>query len=133
MKLFFSKTALEEYNLLKSDAPEVVETVKSLLQDILAHPEEGIGTPTKLEGVYDGLWMRVYAPGKVVIYSFGESGVTIISIGVKEAALGKIKLQSYSPEEESSVMAQMAANRGKDAEPKVGIFWYNRARNQSWR
>ena len=27
-------------------------------------------------------------------------------------------------------MGQMAANRGKDVDPKVGIFWYNRATNQ---
>ena len=27
-------------------------------------------------------------------------------------------------------MEQMSANRGKDSEPKVGIFWYNRATNQ---
>ena len=27
-------------------------------------------------------------------------------------------------------MDMMSANRGKDGEPKVGIFWYNRATNQ---
>ena len=35
----------------------------------------------------------------------------------------------FSEEDYASVMALMAANRGKDSEPKVGLFWYNRATN----
>ncbi|MBR4048824.1 MAG: hypothetical protein IKK07_10305, partial [Bacteroides sp.] len=39
------------------------------------------------------------------------------------------KLGAFSEDDYASVMALMAANRGKDAEPKVGLFWYNRANN----
>ena len=130
MKLLFSKSAAQEYAILKADAPEVAEKVKSILKDTLLHPVTGIGNPTGLEGAYAGLWQRTYAPGQVLVYSFNEESLTVISIGTKENVLKKVRLESYSDQEESSVMSQMMANRGKDGEPKVGIFWYNRATNQ---
>lgn len=130
MKLFFSKSARLEYDTIKSDAPDIAEKVKSVLKDTMAHPETGAGVPTKLEGAYSGLWQRNYAPGQVIVYSFDGESVTVASIGSREAALQKIQLESYSAKDEESVMNQMAANRGKDGEPKVGIFWYNRATNQ---
>lgn len=130
MKLFLSKSAKQEYDILKSDAPDLAEKVKSILKDTIAHPEKGAGSPTKLEGAYAGLWQRTFALDQVIIYSFSEAAVTIVSIGAKDTALKKIHLESYSHQDEQSVMNQMAANRGKDGEPKVGIFWYNRATNQ---
>ena len=39
-----------------------------------------------------------------------------------DAFSARISVESYSKEDEQSVMGQMAANRGKDGEPKVGIF-----------
>lgn len=130
MKLLFSKSAKEEYALLKADAPETAEKVKAILKDSLAHPETGTGAPTKLEGAYSGLWQRTYSSGQVVIYSFNNDALTVVSIGSRDTALKQIHLEAYSKKDEQSVMAQMAANRGKDGEPKVGIFWYNRATNQ---
>lgn len=130
MKLFFSKSSKNEYAILKADAPDIADRVKSLLKDTVSHPETGSGSPTKLEGPYSGLWQRTYAPGQVIIYSIDDDSVTIISIGARETALKKINLEAYSSRDEKSVMEQMSANRGKDGEPKVGIFWYNRATNQ---
>lgn len=130
MKLLWTKSAKESYGLLKTDAPELAERVKSLLKDTLSHPDTGSGAPTKLEREFSGLWQRTYAPGQVIIYSVLENVITIVSIGAKETALQNVHLESYSREDEQSVMGQMAANRGKDGEPKVGIFWYNRATNQ---
>ena len=130
MKLLLSKSARQEYDTLKSDAPEIAEKVKSILKDTIAHPETGAGAPTQLEGAYSGLWQRNYAPGQVIIYSFDDEAVTVASIGSRDTVLKKIQLESYSEKDEQSVMSQMAANRGKDGEPKVGIFWYNRATNQ---
>lgn len=130
MKLLWTKSAKESYGLLKTDAPDVAEKVKSILKDTATHPETGFGSPTKLERDYSGLWQRTYAPGQVIIYSFDDDAVTIVSIGARETALQHVHLESYSKQDEQSVMGQMAANRGKDGEPKVGIFWYNRATNQ---
>lgn len=130
MKLLLSKSAKEEYDLLKVDAPELADRVKSILKDTVSHPGSGAGAPIKLEGTYAGFWQRTYAPGMVIVYSFDNEAVTIVSIGAKDAVLEKVHLESYSDQDEKSVMEQMSANRGKDNEPKVGIFWYNRATNQ---
>ena len=130
MKLLWTNNAKESYELLKVDAPEVAERVKALLIDTVAHPDTGSGSPTKLVKVYSGFWQRTYSPGQVIIYSFNDEAVTIVSIGASETALQSVHLESYSRKDEQSVMEQMAANRGKDGEPKVGIFWYNRAMNQ---
>jgi len=40
------------------------------------------------------------------------------------------KIQSFTEEELDEAMRMMAANRGKDNEPKVGIFWYNPQTNE---
>ena len=94
MKLFFSKSARQEYDTIKSDAPDIAEKVKSVLKDTMAHPETGAGVPTKLDGAYSGLWQRNYAPGQVIVYSFDGESVTVASIGSREAALQKIQLES---------------------------------------
>lgn len=130
MKLFFGKSAQEDFDRFKADTPELAEKVKSILKDTLAHPDEGLGAPSRLDGAYSGLWQRTYAPGQIIVYSIAEDRVTVVSIGARERVLDPIKLEAYSKEDEQAVMAQMAANRGKDGEPKVGIFWYNRATNQ---
>ena len=119
MKLLWTKSAKESYGLLKTDAPELAEKVKSLLKDTVSHPDTGSGAPTKLEREYSGLWQRTYAPGQVITYSVHEDKVTIISIGAKETALQNVNLESYSKEDEQSVMGQMAANRGKDHIPVI--------------
>ena len=118
--------AKADYDLLKGDAPEIAEKIKSILLDILAHPASGLGNPIALDGPFVGLWQRNYSLGHVVVYSFDDEKVRIISIGAREAALEKIPLESYSRDDEKSVMDQMSANRGHDGEPKVGI-------GQSWR
>lgn len=130
MKLLFSKSASQAYSVLKADAPDLAEKVRTILKDALLHPDSGAGAPTMLEGAYSGLWQRAYAPGQVIVYSFNDETLTIVSIGAKVDALKRIRLESYTEQEEQSVMNQMMANRGKDSEPKVGIFWYNRATNQ---
>ena len=119
MKLLWTKRAKESYALLKTDAPELAEKVKTLLKDTVSHPDTGFGSPTRLEREYSGLWQRTYAPGQVIIYSVHDDTVTIVSIGAKETAMQNVHLESYSAEDEKSVMGQMAANRGKDGDPKV--------------
>ena len=113
MKLLLSKSAKQEYETLKSDAPEIAEKIKSILKDTVAHPNTGAGVPTKLKGAYSGLWQRNYASDQVIIYSFDDEAVTVASIGSRDKALKKIQLESYSDKDEKSVMDQMAANRGK--------------------
>lgn len=130
MRLLFSHSAKASFDVYKSDNPALSDRIKSILKDIVAHPTEGEGNPIALEGAYSGYWTRSFAPDGLIVYSFDSESVKIISIGVSESALAQIKLVAYTEAEEKAVMEQMAANRGKDDEPKVGIFWYNRATNQ---
>lgn len=130
MRLLFSHSAKASFDVYKSDNPALSDRIKSILKDIVAHPTEGEGNPIALEGAYSGYWTRSFAPDGLIVYSFDSESVKIISIGVSESALAQIKLVAYTEAEEKAVMEQMAANRGRDDEPKVGIFWYNRATNQ---
>ena len=42
---------------------------------------------------------------------------------------GNGSVQPFSDEELEEAMRLMASNRGKDGEPKVGIFWYDSNKN----
>ena len=42
---------------------------------------------------------------------------------------GSIEVKSFDDKELENAMNLMASNRGKDGEPKVGIFWYNPRHN----
>ena len=130
MRMLFSNSAKASFDVYKSDNSALSYRIKTILKDIVSHPKEGEGTPVALAGEYAGYWTRSFAPDGLIVYSFDSESVKIISIGVSESALAKIKLVAYTEAEEKAVMEQMAANRGKDDEPKVGIFWYNRATNQ---
>lgn len=130
MKLLLSNSAKASFDVYKSDNPILSDKIKSIIKDIVAHPKEGVGAPVALDGSYSGYWTRTFAPNGLIVYSFDNESVKIISIGASESALAQIKLEAYTESEEKAVMDQMAANRGKDNEPKVGIFWYNRATNQ---
>lgn len=41
-----------------------------------------------------------------------------------------VRVTEFSPEQYEEAMTTMAANRGQDDQPKVGIFWYNRGRHE---
>ena len=93
MKLLWTASSKESYELLKTDAPELAEKVKSLLKDTVLHSDQGSGAPIKLEREYSGLWQRTYAPGQVIVYSVHEDAVTIEE--EEEFINAYLQLQSY--------------------------------------
>lgn len=134
MKLEFLPKALETYNQVKQSNPALAGKIKTLLKDTLSHPENGLGEPTPLVGKYQGIWQRKLSFEDAVFYAFNDEKVLVTSLSVKafspEVNHGDFTLDSFTSDEYASVMAQMSANRGKANEPQVGIFWYNRARNE---
>ncbi|MDO5322071.1 MAG: type II toxin-antitoxin system YoeB family toxin [Bacteroidia bacterium] len=140
MILEFLPKALESYKSIKANDPDVADKFKSLLNDILAHPETGNGSPIQLQGKYRGIWIRQVSYDNAIYYTFNEEKVLILSLSVpvisgaiapgENSGRQNLAIESFSENEYASVMALMAANRGKDSQPKVGIFWYNRARNE---
>lgn len=135
MNLEFLPSAFDAYKALKQSNPEVALKIKELLLDAIEHPESGLGEPTQLSGQYRGVWVRRLSANDELYYVFNPEKVVVVSfstaIGKSSETLQKgFSLQSFSEDEYASVMSLMSANRGKDDEPKVGIFWYNRAKNE---
>lgn len=135
MKLLFTPEALSSYNEIKAAVPREAEQAKDVIKDILAHPETGKGTPTPLSGALSGLWSREYGLYRQIIYQILPEEVKIYAVGknslpIENSAVTRFQLTSYSEDEYRSVLAQMAANRGKGDMPKVGIFWYSVGRNE---
>lgn len=136
MILEFLPGALRYYMGLKRSIPELAEKVKLYVSDIMIHPESGMGEPIELEGDYKGIWHRKLSFETAMYYTFDRKKVIVLAIVGQHhneelnSNLKSVNLQSFSQEEYEAVLAQMKANRGKDTEPKVGIFWYNAARNE---
>ena len=134
MKLNFSPNALNTFQQVKSLDPARAERIKTILKDAVLHPESGIGEPVALDGKYKGLWQRKISFNEFLYYVFDEESLTVASIKIVNEAttldkLSTFEMGEFSEDDYASVMALMAANRGKDSEPKVGLFWYNRANN----
>jgi Txe/YoeB family toxin of Txe-Axe toxin-antitoxin module len=134
MKLNFSINALNVFQQVKSLDPAKAERIKTILKDAVQHPEFGMGAPVALEGKYKGLWQRKISFDEFLYYVFDDEALTVASIKVVNKATvvdkpSTFEISEFSEDDYASVMALMAANRGKDSEPKVGIFWYNRANN----
>ena len=131
MKLQFSNNALTTFDLVKKNSPERAELIKAILKDTLLHPTEGLGEPISLNGEFGDFWRRKISHNEYINYMFNDEVLVVISIQVNESTknleASEIKLEGFTEDEYNSVMKLMSSNRGKDSEPKVGIFWYNRA------
>ena len=135
MKLLFTPEALASYNDIKTLSKREAEQIKDILKEVLVHPETGKGTPQALTGALEGLWSREYGFCRQIVYQILPDEVKIYAIGKNvlpggSALSSGFKLTSYSEDEYRSVLAQMAANRGKGDTPKVGIFWYSIGRDE---
>ncbi len=131
MKLQFSSKALTTFELVKKNSPELAEKIKLILKDMLLHPAEGVGEPVCLNGEFKDVWQRKISHNEYINYMFNNEVLVVISIQVNESTknleASEIKLEGFTEDEYNSLMKLMSSNRGKDSEPKVGIFWYNRA------
>ena len=127
MKIDFSPNALNAFQTIKRLDPDKAERIKNILKDAMKHPEFGIGDPVALEGKYKGLWQRKISFNEFLYYIFNDESVYVVAIKVENevATVDKessFELGAFSEDDYASVMALMAANRGKDSEPQVGLF-----------
>ena len=134
MKIDFSSNALNVFQTIKSTDPKKAERIKTILKDALQHPEVGMGEPVALDGKYKGVWQRKISFNEFLYYVFDSEHLTVVAIKVASSVttvdkVPSFELGEFSADDYASVMSLMAANRGKDSEPKVGLFWYNRADN----
>ncbi|MBQ8500706.1 MAG: type II toxin-antitoxin system YoeB family toxin [Bacteroides sp.] len=134
MKIEFSPNALECFQTIKDVDPEKAGRIKTILKDALQHPKEGLGDPVALDGKLKGLWQRKISYNEYLYYVFDAESLVVVAVRVNLPEeptdnTPSFKLGEFSKDDYASVMALMAANRGKDLEPKVGLFWYNRVTN----
>ena len=130
MKLYLSPKASYQYQCLKGKSVPYAEQVNALLKDIKEHPLEGMGTPEPLDPALTGYWERRFNGSGMVTYYHEGDYVVVISIGNELLPSHEelpLRLQEMSRTDYAEVIRQMEANRGHAKDPKVGIFWYNRA------
>ena len=134
MKLLFTPEALVAFNELKTSNSREAGQVKDTIKEILSHPSSGKGNPMPLSGALYGLWKRDYGVFRQLVYSFTDEEVKIYAIGktilTDNETPSKVQQTDYTETEYRNVLAQMEANRGKGATPKVGIFWYSEGRDE---
>jgi Txe/YoeB family toxin of Txe-Axe toxin-antitoxin module len=128
MTLKMLPEVLDAYRKIKETEPGKAERIKLLLSDALLHPESGKGNPLRLEGEFRDLWQRTLSSGEKITYRVTRDTILVIAV-LTDGLSSPAKIQEYTDEEFRSVLAQMEANRGHAHDPKVGIFWYNRANN----
>lgn len=133
--LDFNADALKIYKRIKSVDSEYAALIKAIFQEIAEHPFSGNGEPTPLKDSVSTLWIRNLRYGDSIVYEIDDSSVCVVAIFLNSlelyaATTPGFSLDSYGNEDYASVMALMSSNRGKADEPQVGIFWYNRARNE---
>lgn len=128
MRLEMLPTALKAYRQIKETEPDKALNIKALLVDSLAHPKYGKGNPLRLEGDFRNLWQRTLCSGEKIVYQVKGDVLSVLSV-VADGLSTPFKIEEYTDDEYRSVLAQMEANRGHAHDPKVGIFWYNRANN----
>lgn len=130
MKLYLSPKASYLYQALKGKSVRYAEQVKTIFQDIQAHPLKGIGTPEPVEPSLPGYWERRFNGSGMITYYHENDYIVIISISNELLPSQEglpAKLQEMSQSDYAQVIRQMEANRGHANDPKVGIFWYNPA------
>ncbi len=134
MILEFLPGALAAYTALKGSAPSLASKAKTIIIDALQHPAVGVGEPVQLTGAYSGIWRRRLSATDEMYYVFDDTKLIVVSFSFTgtshRGANSGFSMQAFTADEYAAVMAQMAANRGKDSEPKVGLFWYNRSKNE---
>lgn len=134
MKLLFTPEALVAFKELKTSNSREADQVKDTIKEILSHPSSGKGNPMPLSGALYGLWKRDYGVFRQLVYSFTDEEVKIYAIGktilTDNETPSKVQQTDYTETEYRNVLAQMEANRGKGATPKVGIFWYSEGRDE---
>ena len=82
MKLEFLPRALDIYKELKASNPSLASKIKSFIVDTIEHPETGMGEPTKLAGIYDGLWVRRLSASEEMYYVFDDFKLVVVAFSL---------------------------------------------------
>ncbi len=81
MDIIFKDEALEDIKYFKKCGNKHIQNkINDLIEDIIKHPETGIGKPEKLKYELTGLWSRRINNEHRIIYQVVENTLYVISL-----------------------------------------------------
>ncbi|GHV21108.1 toxin YoeB [Clostridia bacterium] len=79
--LIWKPKALEDRDLFKKSGNKpLMNKIQKLLEELELHPETGTGKPEQLTENLSGYWSRRINRANRIIYTIGETSVTIYSL-----------------------------------------------------
>ena len=81
MEVIYNDKYLEDINFWKMSGQKQIQSkISKLIEDILQHPNTGLGKPEILKYELSGLWSREIDKGNMQIYEVVDHQLHIISI-----------------------------------------------------
>jgi toxin YoeB len=81
MEVVYKDKAIDDIKFWKSSVQKIIQNkITRLIEDILQHPETGIGKPEPLKYELSGLWSREIDKGNRLIYEVVGPQLHIISM-----------------------------------------------------
>jgi toxin YoeB len=81
MEVVYKDKAIDDIKFWKSSGQKIIQNkISRLIEDILQHPETGIGKPEPLKYELSGLWSREIDKGNRLIYEVVGSQLHVISM-----------------------------------------------------
>jgi len=81
MEVIYKSEALADIDFWKKSGNKIVQKkITSLIDDICAHPYEGIGKPEALKYELSGLWSRRITEEDRLIYKVEEDTLYVLSL-----------------------------------------------------
>jgi len=81
MEIILEKKSNIDMNFWKTSGnKQVLKKIEELIQDIIEHPETGIGKPEQLKYELTGLWSRHINDEHRIIYEIVENKLHIVSL-----------------------------------------------------
>lgn len=77
-KIFFTKTALENYKIWETTDKTRLEKINALLADCEQHPYTGMGKPTPLKQSLTGFWSRRIDSINRLIYTVRDNEIIVV-------------------------------------------------------
>jgi len=79
MKIFFTETALSDYQQWEKQDAAKFKKIQSLLKNIRSTPFSGIGKPEPLQFNLQGFWSRRISKEHRLVYKIKDNTITVIS------------------------------------------------------
>ena len=81
VEIRYTATAIEHRNFWKqSGQVAIMKKISNLLDDIVEHPETGIGKPEQLKHELSGVWSRHIDKGNRLVYEIHSDHIMVLAM-----------------------------------------------------